>query len=418
MEGACNRLIAMTACCHMTLQVEALMSPESFDSMAIEWESLHAQVSPRTPFTSPLWNSLWWKHLSDQRTLVRDEFFVHVVRDERGALVAVAPLMVTHRPAIGPFRLRELQFFGADSNVTELRGMLARPEYHDAAIGALRAHFRPQQHEWHRLLWSGIREQCRVRMEEDGGGAITWRSSTVGYFLPLPGSWEEMKSQLSRNLKESLRKCYNSLKRKGVTFTLRVVSEPVQAAAALEILIRLHTDRAEARGMVRHPDAFERRGVREFFKDYVMQMAGRNQLRIFQLEIAGEVVATRAAFLFGNEMYLTYSGYRPEWSRYSIMTTLIAEAFQWAIANGISGVNLSTGKDASKTRWRPTEIVSWEGAEKSTSYAGRLVPLVYDNLARGMRQAPTLIRLLPHLQRRPVVNGKKARRNKSRTPLV
>jgi CelD/BcsL family acetyltransferase involved in cellulose biosynthesis len=383
----------------MTLFVERLPGPESLAALAAEWEALHAQVTPRTPFTSPLWNSLWWKHLSEQRTWVRDEFFVHVVRDEHGALVAVAPLMLTHRPAKGPLRLRELHFFGADSNLTEIRGVVCRTDDHDAVIDALRAHFQAQQHAWHRLLWSGIREQHRARMLEDGDESVVWRGSTVGYYLPLPGSWDEIKSKLSRNMKEALRKCYNSLKREGHEFTLRVISEPQQVAVAIQSLFQLHRVRARADDMAQHPDGFERAAVRDFFLDYAVQMAKRDQLRIFQLEIGGEIVAARAAFVFGNEMYLTYSGYRPEWGRYSVMTTLIAEAFKWAIANQISGVHLSTGTDQSKTRWKPVEDVSWEGAQKSSSYMGRLMPLAYDNAVRVMLHTSSLMWLLPHIRR-------------------
>jgi CelD/BcsL family acetyltransferase involved in cellulose biosynthesis len=383
----------------MTLLVERLPGPESLAALGGEWEALHARVTPRTPFTTPLWNSLWWKHLSDQRTWVRDEFFVHVVRDEHGALVAVAPLMLTHRPATGPLRLRELQFFGADSNVTEIRGVVCRPEDHEAVIEALHAHFQARQREWHRLLWSGIREQRRARMLGDGDESVVWRNSTVGYFLPLPASWEELKSKLTRNMKETLRKCYNSLKREGHGFNLRVVSEPQQAAAAMATLIRLHKARACAAEMVRHPDAFEKEPVQEFFTDYALQMAERGQLRIFELEIAGKVVASRAAFVFGDELYMTYSGYLPEWGRFSIMTTLVAEVFKWAMANRISGVNLSTGKDQSKTRWRPSEIVCWEGAQQTSSYMGRLVPLAYDNLARVVMHTSSLMWLLPYIRR-------------------
>jgi CelD/BcsL family acetyltransferase involved in cellulose biosynthesis len=39
------------------------------------------------------------------------------------------------------------------------------------------------------------------------------------------------------------------------------------------------------------------------------------------------------------------------------MTTLLAEAIKWAIENGLTLVNLSTGNDPSKARWGPREIV-------------------------------------------------------------
>jgi len=37
------------------------------------------------------------------------------------------------------------------------------------------------------------------------------------------------------------------------------------------------------------------------------------------------------------------------------MTTLVSEVIQWAQMQGLSTVNLSVGRDVSKTRWGPQE---------------------------------------------------------------
>jgi CelD/BcsL family acetyltransferase involved in cellulose biosynthesis len=384
----------------MTLIVERMAGPESLDALSIEWEELHSRTTPRTPFTSPLWNRLWWQHFSEHRLLVRDEFFVHIVRDEHGSLVAVAPLMLTHRPSMGPLHLRQLHFFGADSNVTELRGVICAPEDHDDVLVALRSHLLTQSSEWDSLQWSGVRDDSRVRDVADGHGpAVEWRRSTADYYLALPARWEDMRSGMSRNLKEALRKCYNSLRREKKDFVFRAVRSPQEIAAALATLFDLHSARARAIGLAPHPDAFVSATVRDFFADYARRMAERDQLRIFQLEIEGEIVATRAAIVFGDDLYLMYSGYRPEWGKKSIMTTLIAETFKWAIANQIRGVNLSTGKDLSKTRWKPTELLFWDGMQRSSSYKGRMVSLAYDGIVSTTPRASSLVWLLSLIRR-------------------
>jgi len=56
------------------------------------------------------------------------------------------------------------------------------------------------------------------------------------------------------------------------------------------------------------------------------------------------------------QLYLYYSGYDTGWGAYSVMTTLVIHAIQWAIAQGCTGVNLSTGVDRSKQRWHPQEL--------------------------------------------------------------
>ena len=78
----------------MQLRVERVESPESWAEISQEWEVLGSQIFPRTPFTSPLWIALWWRHMRRRRLSLRDEFFGHVVRDADDRLIAVAPLML------------------------------------------------------------------------------------------------------------------------------------------------------------------------------------------------------------------------------------------------------------------------------------------------------------------------------------
>jgi CelD/BcsL family acetyltransferase involved in cellulose biosynthesis len=116
---------------------------------------------------------------------------------------------------------------------------------------------------------------------------------------------------------------------------------------------RLHRERARAGARIKHSDVFAKPKDRAFLADYAQRMAERGQLRIFQLEIGGRVVATRLGFLLGDELYLYYSGYDMLWARYSVMTTLLAEAIKWAIEQRLRIVSLSTGSDVSKLRWNP-----------------------------------------------------------------
>jgi hypothetical protein len=55
------------------------------------------------------------------------------------------------------------------------------------------------------------------------------------------------------------------------------------------------------------------------------------------------------------------------------MTRLLSEAIQYAIGGGFGMVNLSTGADVSKQRWRPTEIVHRDVELVSTSLRGRAI---------------------------------------------
>jgi CelD/BcsL family acetyltransferase involved in cellulose biosynthesis len=353
------------------LTVETITDERKLDLLAPEWEQLDASLSPRTPFTSPLWTRAWWRNYR-RDGFVRDDLRVYVLRDASRRLVAVAPMMLTHRPARGPFRARELQFIGADTYVTELRGPICRLEAMPEVVKTLSAHLVGAAHEWDWVQWRGLRKSEEQDDWPRRAVPLEQYVETPNYYLPLPESWDAFKAGLPRNIKESLRKCYNSMARDGHAFEIRVVEDPAEAGRALERFLELHRGRAEADAAVQHLDVFAQDNGRRFLFDYGQAMAEAGNLRIFQMLVAGQVVATRIGFVLGDEIYLYYSGYEPEWGRYSVMTTVVAEAIQWAIGKGFRILNLSTGTDVSKTRWRPERVLYAGGFQRSTAFSSRL----------------------------------------------
>jgi CelD/BcsL family acetyltransferase involved in cellulose biosynthesis len=381
----------------MSLAVTALLTVEDFERLGDEWDALEASLSPRTPFTSRGWNTLWWQHFRRDGWLKRDELRAFAVRRPDGRLVAVAPMMRTVRPAVGPWRSRELQFFGADPNMTEIRGMVCRPEDQVKAAAALMQHLRQRSNEWDWIGWSGMRQEPS-RSAEWAGSDLRWTRQVPSFYLPMPSSWNEFRTRLPRNIKESLRKCYNSLKRDGLDFEFRVVTQPADTDAAVERFLQLHAVRSHSTDGVAHEDVFGSERAKLFLRDYCRFAAGRDQLRVFQMRIGGNVVATRIGFALGRELYLYYSGYDIAWSKYSVMTTLVAEALKWSIDNGHRIVNLSTGKDVSKTRWRPEVLTHRDALVQAPRWRARvtlrasqiLLPRTRGMLADEDEQSPFL----------------------------
>ncbi|MCC2098068.1 MAG: GNAT family N-acetyltransferase [Hyphomicrobiales bacterium] len=335
------------------VDVELITDVAQLEALTPEWEELHASLSPRTPFQSPLWCLGWWKHNQRGTVAAHDELYSFAIRNADGELVGVAPMFVTFRPGRGPVRMRELQFFGADPYVTEMRGIICRPEYALDILEAVEQRiFSDGICDW--VQWRGLQTPGDYRWT--GSFASDPVMDTIDYYIEPGDSWDVFRSGLSRNIKESLRKCYNSLARDGHEFELRVVDRPEDTASALETFFKLHRNRAEQANGVEHGNVFEREAERNFLLDVCQQFAERNCFRAFQLVIGGEAVATRIGFVLDDELYLYFSGYDGAWGRYSVMTTTVAEAIKWAIGNGVRIVNLSTGTDVSKTRWRPRSV--------------------------------------------------------------
>ncbi len=380
------------------LKIERLYRARDLRILQEEWEELDSKLSPRLPFTSPEWNILWWEHMRSNTKFVHDEFFVHIVRDSNLKLIAVAPMMLTHRPSVGPLRFRELGFFGADPYMTEVRGLICLPDNQGRVVIALHDYFLKNSQNWDVFRWGCLRKEVEVytlpKLQE--------LKDIPDYYFTFSdtSTWNEFKLKLSRNIKESIRKCYNSLKRDGHNFTFKCLHTDKQddIPVALQHFYDLHAARASLDGTINHRNVFSSSNAKSFLNNYAVALAKQDRLRIFEIEIGGVIVASRIGFLLGNELYLYFTGYDPKWSKYSIMTTVLVEIIKWAIDNRIKVVNLSTGCDISKTRWNPESVVFRQAVQVASSWRSQLLFATYNKI-RSVSQNPKFSKVLSYIQR-------------------
>lgn len=367
-------------------RLETLTTLAELEALAPEWRALLAEVSLRAPSKSPLWQMTWWRHFGARRSLVsRHEMRVFTLRERSGELVAVAPMMVTHRPGIGPSLFSELQFFGADPYVTQLRGPVCRRERLAEVSRILVAHARTGS-DYDFAQWRGMAPG--VCGEDDGSRMRMPQLDDLDCYLPMRESYEAFHAALPKKTRKHLRKSQNDLEAAGVNYEFRVATTPEETSDGLLRFYELHARRAALKDVAQHPNVFDGDMARAFLDDYCGQMARDGDLRLFQILVEGQVVATRIGFALGDELYLYFSGYDPAYGPYSIMTTLIAETLRWAHENGVGLVNLSSGVDRSKTRFRP-QIIGVEGFYSlAASGRGRLAMPLMRRLRHGKGKPP------------------------------
>jgi CelD/BcsL family acetyltransferase involved in cellulose biosynthesis len=365
--------------------VEKVASYDGLLALEPEWRTLERSSGNTFPFRTFAWTSAWWVHLREQRRAVSDELAIRTIRTRDGRLVGIAPLTVTERPAFGPLRTRTLRFIGADPNLTEMRGLLCESGMEGACHVALNQALLRCAHEFDWMEWTGIDPHHGV-VEALGSAGLSLFAGRAFYILDLPPTWEALKSAGGRNLKESLRKCYNSLKRDRREFALAVVTEKAGVGLALADFFRLHSARATSVETPHHNDVFAHPACRSFLLDVCGQLAEQGALRIFRLEVDGKLVATRIGFVLGQSLYLYYSGYDPAYGKYGVMTTTVAEAIKDAIASGLRQVNLSSGADPSKLRWRPRESAFYEALLVSPGFVGRTKHAAMQLVTRAIQQ--------------------------------
>jgi len=343
------------------------------------YERLNRLTDNTLPFALHEWHLAWCRHFLNCNPRIRDEPLFYILHDSAGRCVAIVPLVISRR-RVGPLRIVSINLLGADPAITEVRTPLIQPGYEHLVARAVQDRL-ASIGRWDWIHWTGISEAFAEALAV--GGSLQWQPALSDYVLDMAPTWEEFRLRLKRNIRESLRHCYNSLKRDNLTYQLCVIEEPAKLSRGLDQFLELHTMRADLKNTVIHPNRFASRVSRDFLYEVCERLGGRGALRLFQLKVGSQVVAMRIGFIVGTSLYLYYSGFNPEWSRYGVMTTTVAEAIKYAIANGIKTVNLSPTIDMSKARWSPRQIDYKSAYEQSGRLRSRLARGAYMKARSG-----------------------------------
>jgi CelD/BcsL family acetyltransferase involved in cellulose biosynthesis len=350
------------------LSVEVVTTVRGLQALAADYELLLRTTGNTLPFALHEWHVAWCNEFLESGKRIQTQPMIHVARNAEGRCVAIVPLILTRR-AVGGVKIGTLDLLGADPAITEIRTSIIDPSYETRAVWAIRRKLADVgEVDW--VSWGVVSDSHALALSICAD--IKIRRPLLNYVLDLPPSWDQFRSNLKRNIRESIRHCYNSLKRDGLTYELRIAQEPSEVKDALERFFTLHAMRADLPGTVPHPDHFTNPGARRFLHEVCEKLSARGMVRIFQLTIRGEVVALRIGFVIGDSLYLYYSGFDPRWSKYSVMTTTVVEAIKYAIGQGLTTIDLSPGRDVSKTRWGPREFALNQAVQISPSLLSHL----------------------------------------------
>jgi len=345
-------LRALASLVPTAVSVSQVTDLKGLAGLAADYRELRAVAGNRLPFALHDWHLTWCRHFLNYHPHIEDEPRFCVLHDAAGRCVAILPFIQSRR-RFGPLGVTSLNMLGADPAITEIPTPLVAPGYGTLAVHAARNLFSCHG-EWDWIHWSGLNDELVLALT--GGLRLSFREPLSDFVLDLPPTWEEFRSLLKRNIRESLRHCYNSLRREGHRFELQVIADPAGIEPGLNRFLELHRMRAGLRNTVIHPDRFATQVSRDFLYEVCDRLARQGVTRLFALRIGGEIVAMRIGFVVDDSLYLYYSGYDPRWAPYGVMTTTMAEAIKYAIAAGLTSVGLSPTRDLAKTRWGPRQV--------------------------------------------------------------
>jgi CelD/BcsL family acetyltransferase involved in cellulose biosynthesis len=362
-----------------TVTIEAVTTVEGVAALGPCYERLHHASCTTLPFAMHEWHFAWCRHFLNCNPRIHDEPLFYVLRNLAGDCVAVVPFIISRR-RVGPLKIVSIGLLGADPAITEVRTPLIDPGYEQLAARAVHSQL-AQAGDWDWIHWTGISDAFAEALAVNG--KLQWQPVLSDYVLDMAPTWEEFRLGLKRNIRESLRHCYNSLKRDHHGFELLVIEDPSEIRRGLDRFLELHVMRAGVKTAVNHPNRFASEVSRDFLYEVCERLGKRGAVRLFQLKVGSQIVAMRIGFLVGGSLYLYYSGFDPRWARYSVMTTTVAEVIRYAITHGIKTVNLSPTKDISKMRWSPRRVDYNSAYEQARRLRSRLARRAYDKARSG-----------------------------------
>jgi CelD/BcsL family acetyltransferase involved in cellulose biosynthesis len=320
-----------------------------------EWKRLFDASGTKNPFAHPDWLVAWAEvYVPDGDLCV-----LGVRRD--GELVAAAPFYRIRVPGRGRAVVEVLRPLGIGKSplpLTEVPEVLTVEPHEPKLLALVVRGLLEHAGSWDWLELTLTPQQGWLDPEwiaplgKRPPAAVFHKRTRACVVLSLAPTWEASRAALGRNVRESIRRGENRLRRHGHTWDLVDRYEsPQDVDAALSELARLHAARAASVRGPRHPNYLAGEAQREFLRRATMRLTQTDAATPAVLVVDDDIVAARLLLHAGGETFFSISGFDPNWWDYGVATTLMSEALRRRIERGDTSANLAAGPERSKLRW-------------------------------------------------------------------
>jgi CelD/BcsL family acetyltransferase involved in cellulose biosynthesis len=370
--------------CHAIVTLDAFYALEGI------WRELWAGSPASTAFQSWDFAVEWLEHFVIRRAGgATGRFRVLVASNSRDGVIGIVPLF--EERSLGRSRLgTTLQPFGRSHSMETLTDEpvgIFRPGHERAATRLLLANLALDSRRggWDMAIVPGGRSmQALARASVSASKALDSIEVTRGRDLPmrleLPSSWRELKSRLSKSMRDNLAYYPRRLTREIGPWQIQTARSPADVAVATEELIALHRKRGDSNLGRRHRNHLPGDIEVSFLRGWFQRLARRGQVSIVSLHTGETTVAAQAFVEAGRCLSVYYSGYDDRWRRYSPITIVTGEVIRGAIARGFERVEFPPGESAWKSRWGATD----SGVVEETSVYVLRLSALFRGVARRL----------------------------------
>ena len=317
------------------LRTEVLKSAGEFAALEEEWEDLYHDSARATPFQSWAWLYSWWESYGEDY-----ELRLVTVRDGRGLLVGVAPLMLKYRLGFS-----KLLFVG--TGPTDYLDVLIRERWEDQVSEVL-ARTLGEIDSWqvadlHQLRPGAASwDICR---HWDGPQLRVWQDS-----FPVVDvrPWDELLQSLSSNLRSTVRRALRRFEADGGRCELAGVDD---AEAAAKRLVTISREQWQDRWLDTGPEHWTSRSE-SLIVAAARRMTARELGGISEFWQDGEVIISDF-WVSGRDFIGTYmlGASREALQRYQWSSLYIWDALNIARTKNCGYLDLLRGEEPYKLRW-------------------------------------------------------------------
>ncbi|HYY61400.1 MAG TPA: GNAT family N-acetyltransferase [Burkholderiales bacterium] len=309
--------------------VQFLTAPAEFAALAPEWNRLHEAAAAASVFNSWIWQYHWWQIYGGAQPLRV------LVALERGAIVGLLPIYIHTKSALG-VRVRLLRFVGTggDTGPDDLGPVLAPGREASAAAALANALLRIGQADVYVFTDidpDSIFGQALANAAAAAGLAVMSDTAWRIAFIRLPATWDAFLKGLPSKRRSGIRCARAKLFATHPEARFFVWDDPARLDQAIDRLAELHRKRWQAVGS---SHSFATTQYMDFHRGLMHSLMRRGWLRLYCLEIGGELRAINYCYRLRNRVFCMQAGFDPDLAAIAPGAVLLGHAIEHAIGEG------------------------------------------------------------------------------------
>jgi CelD/BcsL family acetyltransferase involved in cellulose biosynthesis len=310
------------------LRIRVVTSASEFARLSDDWERLQEKAAVTSVFASFDWQYLWWQTYGKEQPLL---VLLAMHGDE---LVGILPLYVQTVPMLRyPVRLLRLIGSGGDTWPDDLGPILAEGYEAEAARELAQEVMRISR--WDVLFLTDMDPSSAFTSAVQVASTAAHLECHAEHaerivYTALPATWEAWLQSMSGDRRYRIR---NARKKLHAAHSARffVWTDPATLDQGIDRLVHLHHKRWK---QAEQSHSFATPEYIGFHRAVMAACLNRDRLRLYCLELSGEIVAMFYFYRFRNRVYLMQSGFDPDHSKVKPGQVLLGHVVEHAIGEG------------------------------------------------------------------------------------